>query len=288
MWVHSIKAKEMRTIDLHSLEELQVLEKDSDWFWIDCMEPSSEEFKIISELLFNEAKILDDLKKGKTFLRYKKCNDCTVLSISVVAIRNELKIYPIYIAVKENMLLTLRSRDSSKPIENAIQTLQDCVGEVEETSPSFVLCEALSEMTNENLEVVMLLREKIENIEREAMTKPSKKTTIQHVFELKKEIAMLYRLLWSEERMMSSLKDGLIPNVKLCQETILTLEDAIDDISRELQFLNSYDSALDVVLTIQDLGMIHGVERKLIYLTIVMVVVNLILILELLVRALLS
>lgn len=133
----------------------------------------------------------------------------------------------------------------------------------------------------------MALRERIEMVEKEAITKPSKKAIIQNVFGLKREIAMLYRLLWSEERMMSSLKDGLIPNIELCQETVLSLEDAIDNISRELEFLNSYDSALDTVLTIQDLGMIHGVERTLIYLTIVIVIANVILILELLSRAIL-
>jgi len=278
MWVYAVKAKKMHMCDLHSLEELQALEKNFDWLWIDCMEPSSKEFEIISELLYKEPKILDDIKKGKTFPRYKKHNDYTLLSISVATMKNELETHPIYIAVKEKMLLTLRSKDSSRSIEYAIQTLQDCVAEVKDTGTSFVLCEILREAAGENLEIVMALREMIENVEKEVIAKPSKKTIIKNVFRLKKEIAVLYRLLWSEERMMSSLKDGLIPNIKLCQETILTLEDAMDDISREIEFLNSYDSALNTILTIQDLGMIHGVERKLIYLTIVIVAANVILI----------
>lgn len=91
MWVYCVKAKEMHTSDLHSLDELQVLEKNFEWIWIDCMEPSPKEFEIVSELLHNEAKILNDIRNGKAFPRYKKCDACTVLSISVATIQNELK-----------------------------------------------------------------------------------------------------------------------------------------------------------------------------------------------------
>lgn len=278
MWVYAVEAKEVRASDLHSLEELKTLEKSADWLWIDCMEPGPKEFEIISELFCNEPKILDDIRKGRTFPRYKKHDDCTVLSISVAAIQNEFRTYPIYVAVKKRMLLTLRSKGSSKPIEYSIQTLQDCVSEVKETNPSFVLCEVMRETTSENVEVVMTLREMIEKMEEEAIAKPSKKTIGTRVFALKRQVAKLYRLLWSEEQMISSLKDGLIPNVKLCHETVLGLEDAMSNVSRELEFLNSYDNALDGVLRLQDLGMIHRVERTLIYLTIAIVVMDITLI----------
>jgi len=157
--------------------------------------------------------------------------------------------------------------------------MHDCLSGVEEIGPSFVLCEVLRETTNRNLDVAMGLREMIEKLEEKAMAKPSKKAIVNEVFALKRQIAMFYRLLWSEQQMTGSLKDGLIPNIKLCEKSILGLEDAMSDISRELEFLNSYDSALDGVLRLQDLGMIHRVERTLIYLTIVIVIMNIILIL---------
>jgi len=61
-------------------------------------------------------------------------------------------------------------------------------------------------------------------------------------------------------------------------KSILGLEDAIDNISRELEFLDSYGNALDRVLRLQDLGMIHRVERTLIYLTFVIIIMNILLI----------
>ncbi|MCL6579771.1 MAG: hypothetical protein K6T73_10425, partial [Candidatus Bathyarchaeota archaeon] len=142
----------------------------------------------------------------------------------------------------------------------------------------FVLSELLREAANRNLDVVMKLREMIERVEEEAMAKPSRKAVVNKVFTLKRRIAMLYRLLCSEEQLMSSLKDGLIPNVKIQEKCVLSLEDAMNNISRELEFLNSYDSALDGILRLQDLSMIHGVERTLIYLTIIIVIMNVILI----------
>ncbi len=278
MWVYEIKEKSVIATDLHSLRELKMIEEDADWLWIDCIEPSSEEFEIVSELFCNEPKILDSIREGRVFSRYKKHNDCTLLSVSAATLQNEVKIYPLYMAVKEKMLLTLRSKGSSKPVEYAIQTLQDCVSEAKETSPSFVVGEVLRETTNDNLEVVMALREMIEKVEEEAIAKPSSKAISKKVFALKRQMAQLYRLLWSEEQIMSSLKDGLIPNIELCRETILGLEDSMSNVERELEFLNSYDNALDGVLRLQDLGMIHIVERTLIYLTIIILVMNVFLI----------
>ncbi len=278
MWAYAVKAKTVRATDVSSLDELRMLEKQGDWLWVDCFEPNPQEFQVVQEMLSIDTRILDDIKKGKVFSRYKKHNDCTILSISVASTESGLKTYPIYVGVKEKVLLTLRSQGSSKPIERAIQTLRDCIEEMERTGPFFVVCEILRETSNENLEVMMALRERIEMVEAEAIATPSQRTTAKRVFELKREIAVLYRLLWSEEQLMSGLKDGLVPNLEPCEENVLGLEDAMSSISRELEFLNSYDSALDGVLTMQDLGMIHRVEKTLIYLTIVIIITNLILI----------
>ena len=53
----------------------------------------------------------------------------------------------------------------------------------------------------------------------------------------------------------------------------------MNSISRELEFLTSYDNSLDGVLRLQDLSMIHRVERTLVYLTVITVIMNLLLIL---------
>lgn len=174
--------------------------------------------------------------------------------------------------------MTVRNSGSAQPVERAIQTLRDCVEEMKKTDPAFVVCEVLRETANENLEAMMALREVIESIEEQAIAKPSRRALAKKVFALKREIAVLYRLLWSEEQIMSSLKDGLIPNLERCEENVLGLEDAMGNISRELEFLSSYDSALDGVLTIQNLGMIHRVETTLIHLTVVIIIMNIILI----------
>ncbi|MEM3874548.1 MAG: hypothetical protein QXU45_05390 [Candidatus Bathyarchaeia archaeon] len=82
-----------------------------------------------------------------------------------------------------------------------------------------------------------------------------------------------------EQQIVGGLKNGVVPNIKLCEKSILSLEDTMNNLSRELEFLTSYDSALDGVLRLQDLSMIHRVERTLVYLTIITVIMNLILIL---------
>ena len=41
----------------------------------------------------------------------------------------------------------------------------------------------------------------------------------------------------------------------------------LDDITRELEFLGYYDSSLDSILNLLNLGSIHGVKRVLVLLT---------------------
>jgi Mg2+ and Co2+ transporter CorA len=279
MWAYAFKARKVHATDVSSLSESQTLRKQADWLWVDCFEPGSDDFEITSKLFCHDAKIMDDMRNGKPFPRYQKHGDCTFLSVSVAAVQSTLRTYPIYIAVKGKTVLTVRTEGSSRPVEHAIQTLKDCIAEVEKTGPFLVVCEVLREASNENLEVLMALREKIEKVEEEVISNPSKRVMAKRIFELKREIAVFYRLLWSEEQMMSSIKDGLIPNLEPCEENLSGLQDAMSNVSRELEFLNSYDSALDGVLTIQDLGMIHRVETTLIYLTVAIVITNLILIL---------
>lgn len=278
IWVYAFKAKKMHATDVSSLSESRIFEQQADWLWVDCSEPSSDDFGILSEMFCHDTRITDSIKTAKPFPRYQKHDDWTFLSVSVAAIQSDLRTYPIYIGVKGKTVLTVRSQASSKPVEHAIQTLRDCIAEIEKTGPFLVVCEVLRETSNENLEVMMAMREKIEKVEAEVISNPSERGTAKRIFELKREIAVLYRLLWSEEQMMSCMKDGLIPNLEPCEENLSGLQDAMSNISRELEFLNSYDSALDGVLTIQDLGMIHRVETTLIYLTVAIIITNLILI----------
>ncbi|MCK4634187.1 hypothetical protein KAT42_05075, partial [Candidatus Bathyarchaeota archaeon] len=51
------------------------------------------------------------------------------------------------------------------------------------------------------------------------------------------------------------------------------------NISRELSLVDSHNNALESILSLQDLGLIHRVERNLIYLTLMALIVSVILIL---------
>lgn len=279
MRVYGLKKEKLYINDVHSFEELEKLSGKFDWLWIDCPELGPEELEVISQFVKVEQKVLEELKGGKIFPRHKKFDSFSLISISFATMqKNELKTYPIYIIIGQKAILTLRTKEASAPIEYAIQALKDSSSEAESLEPSFVLCEVLRENTNRNLDVVMELRGVLEELEEKAIAKPSK-SVMREVFMLKKQIATFYRLLWNEQQIVGGLKNGVVPNIKLCEKSILSLEDTMNNLSRELEFLTSYDSALDGVLRLQDLSMIHRVERTLVYLTIITVIMNLILIL---------
>ena len=78
---------------------------------------------------------------------------------------------------------------------------------------------------------------------------------------------------------MLSIEEGVVPVIQSSELDEQTLSHAVSNISRELSLISSNNDALDSILRLQDLGMIHRVERILIYLTLVTLIVSVIMIL---------
>jgi len=281
IWTYTLtKSNKLRARDADSLGELQRLAKEANWLWIDCMEPDDKELKEISGLL-KETEIISAIGKRQIFSRYEKVNDYVLISIPLVVFKDTLETYPIYVFAKENTLVTIRSKNSSRSIDNALDTFQDCLSKVCERSnaSSFLVSRLFHEVSDENLDVVMALRAHTDEIEEKALANPGDKKIAKTVFAMKREISALERILWTQKELMLSIEEGVVPVIQSSEMDEQTLSHAVSNISRILTFITSNDDALDSILRLQDLGMIHRVERILIYLTLVTLIVSVITIL---------
>lgn len=125
----------------------------------------------------------------------------------------------------------------------------------------------------------MALRARTDEIEEKALANLGDKQINKTIFALKREIFTLERILWTQRELMLSIEEGIVPVVQSSELDEQTLSHAVSNISRELSLINSNKDALDSILRLQDLGMIHRVERILIYLTLITLIVNVIMIL---------
>ncbi len=280
IWTYAFtESNKLQARDAHSLDELQNLSEKASWLWIDCLEPNDEELEIIAELV-KETKVINAIKNRQVFPRYETINDYLLLSIPLVTFKDKLETSPIYVFAKEKRFITVRGKDSSKSIDNTLKTFQDCIFKVKcSVFSPFIVSRLFHEVTNENLDGIMALRERIDEIEEKALAKPGDKKISKMVFALKREISTLERTLWVQRGMMLNIREGVVPAVESSEMDRQTLSYAINNISRELSLIDSYGNALDSILRLQDLGMIHRVERTLIYLTLVTVLMNIIMIL---------
>jgi len=281
IWVYTVtESNELHARDASSLKELQNLNKEADWLWIDFMDPSDKEFEVIAGLL-EKTEIVSDIKGQKIFSRPERVNDCILFSLPHTVFKDALNTFPIYVIIKNKTLLTVRNGYSSKAMKNALKTFEDCVGKICEGSvnSSFILSRLFHEISNENLDVVMALRERIDKIEEQALANPADKKISRSVFATKRELSALERILWSQRELMLSVSEGMVPMIETSEEIRATLSHPINNISREISLLDSHNNALDSILSLQDLGMIHRVERNLIYLTIMALIVSVLLIL---------
>jgi len=281
IWTYTLtKSNKLQARDADSLSELQRLSKEANWLWIDCMEPDDKELEIIAGLL-KETEIIDAIRNRQIFSRCERINDYVLISIPLVVFKDTLETYPIYVFAKEKILITVRSKHSSKSITNTLKTFQDCILKVCErgVAPSFIVSRLLHEVSDENLDVVMALRARTDEIEEKALANPGDKQINKTVFALKREISTLERILWTQRELMLSIEEGVVPVIQSSELSKQTLSHAVSNVSRELSLISSNDNALDSILRLQDLGMIHRVERTLVYLTLLTLIVSIIMIL---------
>ncbi|MFB0514905.1 MAG: CorA family divalent cation transporter [Candidatus Bathyarchaeia archaeon] len=274
--VYTVSRKKLQSGDILSSNTLNNLSNKVDWLWIDASDLDKKETKIISTFFGIEEKIFNEITKGKIFPCCERYRDCVLISIPSIEFEKALQVHPISVIIKEKMLITLRNECDTRLIGKVVETLGGYMVENGEVHPSFVVNRLFREIADQNSEAMMSLRELIDEVEEKALAKPWDKSVTRSVFRLKKEISTLHRLLWVEKELMSDVKEHVIPYVELDEEARLILGDAIDDIERELEFVDSYGRALDGILRLQDLGLIHRVERNLIYLTAVILLLTII------------
>jgi len=280
--VYTVKNKELFETDVRLKEEMDNIVAKVKQAWVDCSDPDEEETRIVSDLLGVEATTLNGIKNGNIRPHYAKCFDemCpfyTWISTPVVEFTNKLTLHPMSIILKERFLVTLRSKYSERLIESTLRTFNSLPPG--QRKPTVILSKLIHEIIDENSGAMVSIRDIIDKIEAEAMEGPRKKAVTKSVFKLKRSLSTLHRLLWAEKEMLSDMNLGVIPNLTLVPEAKLIVEDAPDDITRELEFVDSFNRSLDSILRLQDLGSIHRVETNLVFLTIALVVLTIILIL---------
>lgn len=264
---YTVSDKKLQSGDILSLKTLNNLSEKVDWLWIDGSDLEEKETKIISSFFRIEEKFLNDITKETIAPCCERHSDCVLISIPSIEFEKALQVHPISVIIKEKMLITLRNECDIRLIGKIVETLGSYIVENGEGHPSFVVNRLFREIADQNSEAMMSFKELIDEVEEEALAKPWDKSITHSVFRLKKEISTLQRLLWVEKELMSDVKERVIPLVELDEEAKLILGDAINDIERELEFADSYGRTLDGILRSQDLGLIHRVERNLIYLT---------------------
>ena len=75
-----------------------------------------------------------------------------------------------------------------------------------------------------------------------------------------------------EKDFMLDVDKSMVALTNLNQKSRPIVDEAIELIDRDLDFIDSYTRTLDSILTLQDLSSIHKVENSINYLTIILVI----------------
>ncbi len=285
-----MQGKDFVAADVASLTQLKDV-ASSQWVWVDVFDPDEKELEILAELLGNEPELVEKFKElmdkpldikvdSYEFCNYEKVNEFGTVVIPSITVADELLVYPIILVKKKKMIITWgeEGHSHSEIIKKTIKRLREGVEAEQALNSSLVISVLFHEVAIKNSKEILCIREKIDQLEEQALENSAKRL-IRSVFSLKKTISDLNRLMIDEKAFMLDVGQSFIPFTKLNQKSKPIVDEAIELIDREIDFINSYTRTLDSILTLQDLSSIHKVETSINYLTIVLVIGTAILIL---------
>ena len=283
IWMYVVKEKEFVATDVTSLTQLMEVASNQ-WVWVDIFDTNEKERKIITELLGNEPEVVEKIQKmmdGPLDIRNKNCVLCNherikeYVSVTMPSITfdEELLVYPVVLAKKKKMIITWgeEARSHSQIVKTTIRRLREGVEAGQNLNSSLVISVLFHEIAIKNSNALLSIREKIDQMEEQALENGGK-NLVRSVFSLKKMISSLYRLMIEEKDFMLDVDKSVIPHIKLDKKSKPIVNEAIELIDRELDFMDAYTRTLDSILTLQDLSSIHKVESSINYLTIVLVI----------------
>ena len=278
-----MQGKDFVATDVTSLTQLMDVASNQ-WVWVDIYDPNEKELEIITELIGNEPEIIEKFKKsmdeplnihrkGCILCSYEKIHEYLSVTIPSISLDEQLLVYPIVLAKKKKMIITWgeEGHNHSKIIKTTIRRLREGVEAGQDLNTSLVISVLFHEIAIKNSDVLLSIRERIDQMEEQALENGGKQL-IHSVFSLKKMISSLYRLMIEEKDFMLDVDKSVIPLIKLDKKSKPIVDESIEIIDRELDFMDSYTRTLDSILTLQDLASIHKVESSINYLTIVLVI----------------
>ena len=283
IWIYSVKSKEFVAEDVTSLTQLKENAKDN-WVWLDIFNPDEKELEILTEIIGNKPKIVEKFKKiigkhldshieGCKFCDYEKIEKFTIITIPSITINSQVIVYPIFFARKRKMVITWgqEGETHSRIIKKTIRRLREGVEAEQELNSSLVISVLFHEIAIKNSEEILSIKEKIDELEERAL-ESGEKNVVRSIFSFKKMISNLYRLMIEEKDFMLDVDKSVIPFIRLNEKSKPIVDEAIEIIDREIDFLDSYNRSLDSLLTLTDLASIHKVESSINYLTIILVI----------------
>ncbi|HDQ06867.1 MAG TPA: hypothetical protein ENN36_09155 [Candidatus Bathyarchaeota archaeon] len=288
IWMYTVRGKEFVATDITSAKQVTDVSRKQ-WVWVDIYNPDKKESKIIFELLGNEERITTRIEKrevgslsahkGCVLCNYEKVQDCVCLTIPSVSPEESFQTYSISLVKKTDLLISWGEEDDeqSRLIKSTIRRLRELVEEGEKPSSTLAIALLLREVAINNSEVIFSVRERMDQIEEHALENGGKQLA-RSIFSLKKIISHLHRVMVNEKEFMLDIDTRIIPHIKLDEKAKSIVDEAIEIMEGELEFMDSYTRTLDSLLTLQDLASIHKVENSIKVLTIVLVIFTIILV----------
>jgi magnesium transporter len=182
--------------------------------WTECLNPTKSELKQISEkanIPLNElVKVLDEEERPKVF---DLDNDSVIIIRAPLIEHDGIITTPIAIFISKNknniITITLKDLDSIHKIRKLVSTKKI---DIHTKGISFFTYRLIDQVLESYFSILDTLEEKIDHIEDKVVGKPDK-TTVAHIFLVKKTLIFFHRALTANREVISSIEKEYVANI---------------------------------------------------------------------------
>jgi magnesium transporter len=224
----------------HAVTALSELAKIKDTLWVDITGATLKELEPLTGVYGFHSLALEDCVRTSKGRRERpkvaEYGSHIFLVSRDIEYDKRITSHQLSIFLGENYLVTIHEKELPS-IEKSWKTVLSGNPKILSSGPDFLLYTILDEVTDNYFVILDKIEDKIAVVEDEVVKVPEK-TTLKHIFQLKKDLLMFRKPIWPIREVYHLLATGKLPNIK--DPTAQYFRDLYDHLIQVMDLTETY------------------------------------------------
>ncbi len=268
--VYYVKKGELRKLARN--EDFKKVWRDSDFIWINAVNPTLDEHTLLGLYLSVEAKSLMRIIEESTKGRYHRFYDFSAFHVSTLVAEPFPHTDPSLILLGEKMVATIGDNIQPDAIEEVEETLRNLVSTNQQVTTSVVVVRIVQEIIERNILTIDSIVQSAMNLE-EKFADVSLDTLLSEIQRIRHIQNEIYQHLTSQRHFVDLMLQHVPRYLELTEDLQTLLFTALSEIERQQQILELNARSLTDLVALHSVLLANRLNRVIVLLTTITVTV---------------